>query len=314
MMEKLEDFLFDILGLAIPGFVAMFVVLLLPLIIIDPELVDLSAFEHSILVTYVSNVTNQLIINTTTFSWLAIGFVFLVCYILGHVIKVISKYQYEFLVILFDQQIVKCCNDFLNLVDRFAGCASCKLIRLFNGEYRRLTLEQYHWYNFLISFVFGIVQIPLKLIRVSTTFKPANHYEDEIADIVAKTISNKYHFMRPKWYTVYKFANVVLDQEKIKTQSFKFLAKYNFYRSLACIFSLNFIYTLAVYRKYNEIINPLGHTLFYPILIINVVFWFTFHDKYKRYWSLCGNESLMGLFYYLYVKGGDKNGKQDSIC
>ncbi len=49
-------------------------------------------------------------------------------------------------------------------------------------------------------------------------------------------------------------------------------------------------------------IAPASHEISTLILISPAIFWFTFHVKFKRYWTLYGDERLMSLFYFLNKK------------
>lgn len=38
------------------------------------------------------------------------------------------------------------------------------------------------------------------------------------------------------------------------------------------------------------------------LMYLLILFYFVFHYKYKRYWMLSGNEAIMALYYYYFLK------------
>ena len=103
-------------------------------------------------------------------------------------------------------------------------------------------------------------------------------------------------------YAIYKLAGIFRDNENVKTLSSTFLAKYNFYRSMSFIFFINIIFTLCLIFKYRVFDYKTA-----ILLVILVLFSYSFHEKYKRYWTLSGNEALMGVYYYLCMKGKEND-------
>ena len=99
------------------------------------------------------------------------------------------------------------------------------------------------------------------------------------------------------WYDTYKISNLLLFQDGVDTLNNKFMSKYNMYRSLSFIFGLNFVYLLYLQLQFYSDANVF--TLFY---LLNFIAWFAFHEKFKRYWTLAGNESLMNVYTYFLNK------------
>ena len=134
------------------------------------------------------------------------------------------------------------------------------------------------------------------------TFKSADYFDDneELRTICITTINNKLNTRFPdKWHSLYKFAVAANLQEGIKSLSNNFLAKYNLYRSLSFIFLLSFVY-YAIFFQITYSLLPINIAILRgSILFFSALLWFTFHVKFKRYWTLCGNESLMSLYYFL---------------
>ena len=175
--------------------------------------------------------------------------------------------------------------------------------------------EEKPWYLSILNFIGGLYSFGYYIVNSIFSFKSPDYYKDNeklIPDIVKK-INKKLNTNYPEtWYSLYKISNVIMEQEKIKSLSFRFLAKYNFYRSLALIFLLNFIYIIYFFKEYNDIISTSGNNIYDTLLIINSLLWFTFHEKYKRYWTLCGNEALISLFYFISKSEKKEDSKEEN--
>ena len=304
-MEKIEEFLFDILGLLVPGVVFLLLAILLPVSVLDYSQVDFSAFlsEKVLALLYVEKIFDKLALNTMLSSWIIMAIVIAISYIFGHTIKVFSKYQYDFCKKFFDEGINRVIKYLFVKVDEATSDADCCLVKIFNSQYRKMKKQEQKAYSGLLVVIFGVVDLFIKMSQVVFSFSALDNYEEKMTEEAKNEIKKRFGIEAKSWYTVYKIANVVIAQENLKSLSFKFLAKYNFYRSLAFIFLINGIYIIGIYKVDNSLINPLGHIIFYPMLMINYILWFTFHDKYKRYWTLCGNESVVTLFYFWKTKG-----------
>jgi len=252
----------------------------------------------------------------TFLSWQVITLVIAISYIFGHTIKVLSKFQYEFCVKIFDNGLNKFLKRLSTEVSKKAATTNYWIInRVFNSESRNELRGKNEWYSGLLEIIFGIFDSFYKIFQAILVFGAPNNCEKAITEETEKEITKRFNIPVKDWYTTYKMANVVIAQENLKSLSFKFLAKYNFYRSLAFIFLINGIYIIMLYKIFDYLINPLGHVTFYPMLIGSLILWFTFHEKYKRYWSLCGNESVVTLFYFWKTKGKEKseNEKKDTV-
>lgn len=317
MIEKLEQFLFDILGLVIPGFIAIFILFLLPILILDLNKISNFANDFFYLNLYIKNIISFYNSN----KYIVVTLIILICYILGHVIKVMSKYPYALLNVIFDEGIFKILNNILEyiileyiikVIQKKTSSSKNKpnpLLYLLQPSYRKswkikIKKQKLHiWYidilNFLISLYYSFFK---KVFNDIFSFNAPNYYSanENIKKNVLDKLKNKYEVDFPdNWYSIYKISNVILSQENIYSLSFKFLAKYNFYRSLSFIFLANYIYILTLYNIFNEYISNLGKNIFSLLIIVNSLLWITFHEKFKRDWTLCGNESLMNLFYFL---------------
>lgn len=316
--------MFDIIGLLLPGLIAISLIASLPLLIIsDSELEKL--YKNNII--FFSNITNFYNNNKT----LLIVIVIIAAYILGHTIKVFSKYPYSFFEVIFDDGINKLIGFIFGLLtkaikniikfvmkniiknnhvqetvssgdDKFSIWAY-----LTKKPYRKKWSEKFldikkPWYIGLLNFIAGMYGFINYITKSIFSFKSPSYYKENkilIPDIMSK-LRKKFNTNFPDdWYSIYKIAKVIMEQEKVKSLSSRFLAKYNFYRSLALIFLLNFVYIFYLYRKYNILIGYFGYYIYKVLLILNFLMWFTFHEKYKRYWTLCGNEALMSLFYFI---------------
>lgn len=310
MAEKIEEFLFDILGLIVPGIVSISLAILLPLSVIDYSQVNFSEYliGRTPVVTYFSRIIDKVTLGAFLSSWQVILILIIISYIFGHTIKVLAKIQYELCSKVFDQGF----NNFFRLLSNVISdnAIKWKYTKIFSKVYRKELINSDKWYTGLLQGIIGFWDYFMAKVRSIFTFSAASNYEPKMQELVAKLIKSRYEYNPDGWYSIYKFANIIIAQEKLESLSFNFLAKYNFYRSLALIFLLNGIYILVLYGRFSSIINPLGHVLFSSILFIDFILWFTFHEKYKRYWTLCGNESLVALFYFLTTKG--KEQKQDA--
>ena len=298
------------MGLIVPGAIFLALAFILPLSIIDYSKVDCTDFlvGRTPIVTYLNRIMDKTTFGMFFSSWQVLVLFAAISYIVGHPIKVFSKIQYEFCTILFDKNINKFFGFIMN------GFCEWQLIKKLKRNFEEAISKNscYVWLlrtiRALLNFLMSVLAYIFGLFHHFLTFSAKDNYDESMTEETKKLIYNYFGNQADKWYKVYKFATIVIAQENLKSLSFKFLAKYNFYRSLAFIFLINQLYIVAFYKIANNLINPLGNILFVPLSIINIILWYTFHDKYKRYWTLCGNESLIALFYFLKTKR-DKNDK-----
>lgn len=217
-----------------------------------------------------------------------LGFL-IVSYLLGHIAKVFSKYFYDFGKVFFDEG--------LNKIAKYG------LIQCNNKLSGTVNFERWpSWLNKLREwFMNKFLKQILKVLNEIFIFGPDSYARGnkDIESKVVQYLNNKCQMNFPSnWYSIYKFSKVMMDQENIKSLSQRFLAKYNFYRSLSLIFFVNHLMILYLLKYKYHILNE-GVLQYYHILIIfSLASWLTFHEKYKRYWTLCGNEALMSLFYF----------------
>lgn len=290
LLSKIQDFFFDILGLAVPG--VIFIILIIsPIILFDFSHIDRATLLSSHLLLTMSIIKVELyklyLFEKNYFFIIFLGS----GYIIGHLIKVFSIIFYEVMTTIFDKSI--------------------------NILARKLTLKIYFSIDWLISKIFGkhfyeytmhdylhkiLLKPFLNIIRKVFVFSAPRYDNDNeglekyCSDFIRQNTSVSF----PKsWYPLYKFSVVLHSQEKIKSLTQTFLAKYNLYRSLSFIAVLCFAFFTFFFSIAEPYITTQIFYLHNSILIVTALLWFTFHSKYKRYWTLCGNEALVSLFYYL---------------
>ncbi len=287
--DKIEDFLFDFLGLALPGFIFLLIYIGVPIIFINFENVN----DSSTIVKILSYIIKDLKIENI-FSYKYIILIIIISYIIGHTIKVFSKYQYYLCVGIFDKGI----NEFIKCISGSIDIKNYRLILLLKNKVE----NNVACYSSLINIIKNISNFILKIISDIFCFKPPDYYEvnHEIKTKVVKKINQKWKIKFPdNWYSIYKVSSIINAQENIKSLSTTFLAKYNMYRSLAFIFFINFFYLLFIFGFLKKDTNIEAQNMCFIPITLNFILWLTFHEKFKRYWTLCGNESLMSLFYFL---------------
>ena len=250
-----------------PGFVFLLLLIAIPMTLLDLSNASLLSLEPLI-----RSIFNQ---DFNTYSVVyGIFFIFL-CYMIGHVLKVFSKYQYKLFSILFDDIVNICIANLPSHADKKTKTLPF-LNKLFNFYCK---IMQDIFYFSANSFPPGS-----ESIRVEVLNRLKSKYEVDLPD---------------DWYSTYKFCKIVEDQEGLKSLSYSFLAKYTAYRSLAFVFLLAFIYTIFIFESYPDMITPIGKGLLTFLLSVISVFWLTFHERYKYYYPLCGNETLIALYYFL---------------
>lgn len=290
--SKIESFLFDILGLVLPG-VIFFALLIFPISLIDiskipPKIID-SSFILSELSTISKIIKSYWMLNSS----LVITVIIILSYLIGHFIKVFAIIKYEFLTAIFDKSINKWV---IWVFDKLKLKINNVVTRIFHVPMYDTKL--YKWLKYLY--------LPFKttLIKIFV-FRPPDYFSDNNAlrttcvSIINTRIGSSYP---DKWYSVYKFSSIINSQENIKSLASSFLAKYNLYRSLAFIFIFSTIYYYFFFKASANYILPELKKIVSLILLLSISLWFTFHYKYKRYWTLCGNETLVSLYYFLNKK------------
>ena len=304
-MDKVEKFLFDIFGLIIPGLVCLLLLVTMPFVF-----VDLSAAKLLPLKSLTDHIFSK---NLSAYYIILYGVIFVfISYLIGHAIKVLSKYQYRLFSIIFDDGINVCVA---KLSDRIGKRISvvpilkqlCSFFRKFLKDifcFKRLYEKSVQNAGTLIltfmlngwnpdSYVGGN---PFHTTSKTSSY-PAG--SEDIRLEVLKRLKAKYKIDIPdNWYAIYKFCKIVEEQERLKSLSYSFLAKYIAYRSLAFVFLLVFLY-MIFFISCSDMISSMGQELLFPVLGVILLFWLTFHERYKYYYPLCGNETLMALYYFL---------------
>jgi len=216
---------------------------------------------------------------------------FLCSYIIGHLIKVMSIAFYDFAKLIFDNFINKIAFVILNFIKE-------KVFLLYRWLFKR-DLASTTFYKYIKDCYKAIV----RHIFCVFIFRSEDYFKDneKIKEDCIYTINTRLSMSFPNvWYSIYKISTVLFIQENIRTLSNFFLSKYNLYRSLAVIFIFLFFYYRIFFRETEGFIpQELKHLRTVSFVSI-ILLWYTFHFKFKRYWTLCGNETLMSLFYYLH--------------
>lgn len=291
-LSKIENFLFDILGLVLPGIIFL-LILISPVSFFDASKISDKVLSHSFILSSLITFFNILKVYWNTNLNITLFILIMISYLVGHTIKVFSIIVYEILNTLFDKSINKI------VLYLFRGFIA--LINLISNFLFNITFQQSLLYKGL-----NILLTPIgNTINKIFTFNSPNYFSDNEsmkADCVA-LINQRLGTSYPNvWYSIYKLFFVIQQQENIKALSGNFLAKYNLYRSLSFIFIFTTIYYYCFFKATANYISPELTKITSLILYSAIVLWFTFHYKYKRYWTLCGNESLVSLYYFLNKK------------
>lgn len=288
LLEKIEQFLFDVIGLCVPGFLF----LLIPVWIVS------IAYDYSIL-TIFSTIENLKIFiennnnyfNNTILSVMVV----LLSYLFGHIVKVLSIRFYDFFKTLFDDNI----NIFTKLI-----IEKIKLL----GKKIRNYFQKFLVLNSIILIFSRIFNIFINLLKKFLLdlfiFKPQDYdnscklYEEKLVEYLKNQEIIPDKELDKRNYPIYKLSCIIQDNEGIKTLTRTFLAKYNFYRSLAFIAFANILF-IAYILNFKHAIHTTAIT---ELMYLLILFYFVFHYKYKRYWMLSGNEAVMALYYYYFLK------------
>jgi hypothetical protein len=136
-------------------------------------------------------------------------------------------------------------------------------------------------------------------------FKPPDHYKDD--EVLMQNCLDQLDLRLSIAYphddqAINKISGVITNQESLRTLGTFFLAKYNLYRSLSLIFLFTTFYYIYFFKVASLYIAPTSHEISSIIFAAPAILWFTFHVKYKKYWTLYGHERIMSLFYFLNKK------------
>lgn len=186
-------------------------------------------------------------------------------YLVGNVIKVSSQIFYDFFSSLFDEWIFT--------------------------KFKYTNKDEWAILKFLRNY--------LKYIFYFKSPKYFSENEFMINQIIRKINKEKKTSLKKEWYSIYKIGKFYEDNENINSLSSTFLAKYTLYRSLSFIFFINFCLLIFKDDYLIQVKTKIPSGIFLLMMFIS---WLAFHIKYKRYYSLCGNETLIGLYYRIILK------------
>lgn len=241
MFEKIEEFLYDFIGIIVPGFI--FIVL---------SSIYLSIYDPTLSKNFMDSLKIW-----KSFEFIEKYFLIIllsIAYFLGHLIVMLSKLQYEICIIIMDFGLLK--------------------------KWKNSTQQN----SFLKKWLLEILTYDTK------SYSPHN---EGIKKRVLELLSQRFSFsFEDNWYTLYKMSSIISTQDEISSRVNNYFAKYTFFKSIAFIFWINQFLLLAIsfqHFTYSTV----------AVFIINFLFWLAFHSSYKRFWTMCGDESLLSLFYYL---------------
>ncbi|MGL6025291.1 MAG: hypothetical protein ACRC0F_11855 [Cetobacterium sp.] len=268
-IDRLTLYLYDIVGLILPS------TLLVSLIL---YLVGLEKIEE------IKKIIENIKINKLE-DWIKYTIVFLFLYLLGNILKISSQIFYEFFSSLFDDMVFKR-KECLNKEENTVNCTLC---------FFKDSLNFKKFKNPMIEFL-------IEKIENIFYFK-ADKYESNncfmIEEIVVKINKDKKTELKKEWYTIYKIGKFYEENKKIKSLSSIFLAKYTLYRSLSLIFFVNFMLLIFKDGYLIDLIKWMPKGIFQILMFLT---WLTFHIKYKKYYTYCGNETLVALYYKIILE------------
>lgn len=288
--SRFEDFVFDFLGLIVPGIILL-VVIYLPFYLKGYSLY-LSTNDSNNSIIYLINNSLEFWQSVKSLEYyLAIAIVLSIGFFLGHFIKVGSILFYKVGTLIFDKFLIKQLKK-LNRQLLFLSISSLRQTGLFKIAFWLSKIKKYRLIKLLKK----------DILESIFQFDAPNYFYDN-KSLLKKSVSKLNAELKDEfpanWYSFFKFSETIRKQENLKNLTPTFLAKYNFYRSLSFIFFFSFWY---IYWINNAIYSTEG----VPIIDIRVlgysfilIAWYVFHYKYKRYWTLCGNEALISAYYFL---------------
>lgn len=283
MLDRVSDFLFDVVGLIAPGIIIV-IILALPFYGIREGMAPDQHQGLKMVIASIGKVQTQWSgANTTIFPWVLLASIGLGAYLAGHSAKVLSKLFYTVFGDLFDDGIF-----------RAASWLSVKFPKL------KLLSKLYS---------VPILRFPLRILRNALTFDPPDHYKENtvLQEWIKKELTSK--GIQPiswEWYNLYRHSVLVMQQKQIPNLSPHYLAKYNMYRSLSFVFFAYFFFMWWFFSA-EVLSDPVQQAKTLALGSIAIL-WYTFHDKFKYYWTLCGNEAIVGYFTHLLLAQGKKKG------
>ena len=162
LFSKIEDFLFDILGLVLPGMVFV-IILMVPLLFLN---------DHSstlIQPTPIIAIYNFIFVMKEKIkiqSGLSLIVFFITCYLVGHFVKVFAIIMYDFLSVIFD----KILNPILNSIVTIPG----KLFKWIYQKRYKTDIKLSKKYNYLLQIISPFRNTALKIF----IFRPPDYFSD----------------------------------------------------------------------------------------------------------------------------------------
>ena len=285
----LERYIFDIIGVITPAFVA---VILYCLII-----------ENCTLKTII-NELEKIDYNTIIWSVIIVSL-----YVLGIIIKVIAIITYKILGYSIGNREGSTITHFFNYCTLRLDYKKDKWLQDFFNQKFENNCVLLNWImNDLILYIIkifaricvGVLFYIAKLLETATTFKTNRcPYKYERFYNEFRKELNKHNIcsfdeskcIEDDAHQLYKLSSVIIRQNELKALFDNFLAKYNLFRSLALLFGGFGLYSLTF-------IDDNTHYSSVCLLIIG----FAFHYKYTRYWDLCGGDAISTALIYLKTK------------
>jgi hypothetical protein len=284
--SKLENFFFDILGLILPG--AIFLLILLsPVLLVDMAKMEKAA-DTSVILSALVTIWNILKAYWASNPKSALTIVIILAYLTGHTVKVFSRIEYEFLTAFFDKFVNK------------------KVIRIYNKCKNWIFSKKppsETWRDLFKPF--------RTLVDGIFTFEPVfySKKDEVIRQNCLDQLNSRLKIKLPEDnYSIVKISSVISNQENLRSLGTFYLAKYNLYRSLALIFLFTTFYYLYFFNVAKPLLLETTHGLSGVMIVASIFLWYTFHAKFKRYWTFYGDERLITLFYFLNKKKINEGG------
>lgn len=283
-LSKLENFLFDLLGLILPG--AIFLLILIsPILFLGKGALDDTA-EAPVILAGMKTISDILKNYWTSYPRSALTIAVILAYLMGHTLKVFSKIKYDLLTAVFDKSINR---PVINLFEKSKN-------KVFGKDRGRSGF--FKWCK-------EVFQPVKKILGDVFIFNPLDHYstDEELQERCMEIINTRLSFSSSDSNkALAKLSGVIANQENIRSLGTFYLAKYNLYRSLAFIFLFTTVYYIYFFHVAGSYIASAAQAISGIILAAPAILWFTFHVKYKKYWTLYGNERIVSLFYFLNKK------------
>jgi hypothetical protein len=283
-LSKLENFVFDILGLILPGSIFL-LTLMSPLLFVDLSEIPNEIIDDSLMLSVLTTILKMLSTYWAAYPKSALIIALILAYLAGHVVKVFSIIKYDFLTALFDRRLNKLSEEIFNKIKNWIPLQSRQS-------------STYAWFKEIFR-PFKLFIQAIFVFKAPYRFKDDAFFMENCAYRLNSRLSTTYAYEEK---SISKISSIIATQEQFRNIGTFFLAKYNLYRSLALIFLFTTFYYISFFRAESTYIKPSLHQISSIIFAAPVILWFTFHVKYKRYWTLYGQERIMSLFYILNKK------------